>query len=74
MVYQKLTVCNCKGTNKGGSRLSGHVAHATPDRRLRRTRIFKFADILGTTVEYLICGVIKTPELDADSVELMGSH
>ena len=40
MVYQKLTVCNCKGTNKGGSRLSGHVAHATPDRRLRRTRIF----------------------------------
>ena len=23
-----------------------------------------------TTVEYLICGVIKTPELNADSVEL----
>lgn len=30
-----------------------------------------FADILGTTVEYLICGVIKAPELDADSVELL---
>jgi hypothetical protein len=29
------------------------------------------SDNLGATVEYLICGVIKTPELDADSVELL---
>ena len=59
MVYQKLTVCNCKGTNKGGSRLSGHVAHATPDRRLRRTRIFiyfslKILYILKTNI-FFIC-------------------
>ncbi len=51
MVYQKLTVCNCKGTNKGGSRLSGHVAHATPDRRLRRTRIF---NIQFELIEFLL--------------------
>ena len=25
----------------------------------------------GTTVEYLVCGVIRTHELDADSVELL---
>ncbi|WP_155832634.1 hypothetical protein [Butyrivibrio sp. AE3006] len=31
----------------------------------------RLADILGTTVEYLVCGVIKAPELDADSVELL---
>jgi len=27
--------------------------------------------VLGTTVEYLICGVINTPKLDIDSVELL---
>lgn len=38
---------------------------------MKQSMISEFADILGTTVEYLICGVIKTPELDADSVELL---
>jgi len=27
--------------------------------------------IRRVTVEYLVCGVIKAPELDADSVELL---
>ena len=39
--------------------------------RTTKSMISEFADILGTTVEYLVCGVIKTPELDADSVELL---
>jgi len=38
---------------------------------MKQSMIAEFADILGTTVEYLICGVIKTPELDADSVEML---
>lgn len=38
---------------------------------MKQSMISEFADILGTTVEYLICGVIKTPELDADSVEML---
>ena len=38
---------------------------------MKQSMISEFADILGTTVEYLICGVIKAPELDADSVELL---
>ena len=38
---------------------------------MKQSMIEEFADVLGTTVEYLICGVIKTPELDADSVELL---
>ena len=38
---------------------------------MKQSMIAEFADILGTTVEYLICGVIKAPELDADSVELL---
>ncbi len=38
---------------------------------MKLSMISEFADILGTTVEYLICEVIKTPELDADSVELL---
>ena len=38
---------------------------------MKQSMIAEFADILGTTVEYLICGVIKTPELDADSVEIL---
>jgi transcriptional regulator with XRE-family HTH domain len=38
---------------------------------MKQSMIAEFADILGTTVEYLICGVIKEPELDADSVEIL---
>ena len=38
---------------------------------MKQSMIAEFADVLGTTVEYLICGVIKTPELDEDSVELL---
>ena len=38
---------------------------------MKQSMIVEFADVLGTTVEYLICGVIKVPELDADSVELL---
>ena len=38
---------------------------------MKHSMIAEFADVLGTTVEYLICGVIKAPELDADSVELL---
>ena len=38
---------------------------------MKQSMIAEFADILGTTVEYLVCGVIKTPELDADSVEIL---
>ena len=38
---------------------------------LKQSMIAEFADVLGTTVEYLICGVIKTPELDADAAELL---
>lgn len=43
MVSKKLTVCSCKETISisGGSSLSGLVAHATPDRRLRRIRVSK---------------------------------
>ena len=36
MVSQKLAACNRNGTIYDGSCLSGSVAHATPDRRLRR--------------------------------------
>ena len=38
---------------------------------MKQSMIAEFADILGTTVEYLVCGGIKAPELDADSVELL---
>ena len=38
---------------------------------MKQSMIAEFADILGTTVEYLICGVIKTPELDVDAAELL---
>ena len=38
---------------------------------MKQSMIAEFADVLGTTVEYLICGVIKAPELDADSVEIL---
>ncbi len=38
---------------------------------MKQSMIAEFADILGTTVEYLICGVIKTPELDEDVAELL---
>ena len=38
---------------------------------MKQSMISEFADIFGTTVEYLVCGVIKTPELDTDSVELL---
>lgn len=38
---------------------------------MKQSMISEFADILGTTVEYLICGGIKAPELDEDSVELL---
>ena len=38
---------------------------------MKQSMISGFADILGTTVEYLICGVIKAPELDTDSVEML---
>ena len=38
---------------------------------MKQSMIAEFADVLGTTVEYLICGVIKTPELDADAAELL---
>ena len=38
---------------------------------MKQSMIAEFADILGTTVEYLICGVIKAPELDTDSVEML---
>ena len=38
---------------------------------MKQSMFAEFADVLGTTVEYLICGVIKTPELDEDSVELL---
>ena len=38
---------------------------------MKQSMIAEFAAILGTTVEYLICGVIKTPLLDADSVEIL---
>ena len=38
---------------------------------MKQSMISEFADILGTTVEYLICGVIKAPELDTDSVEML---
>ena len=34
---------------------------------MKQSMIAEFADILGTTVEYLICGVINIPDLDADS-------
>lgn len=56
MVSQKLTVCNCKGTItiSGGSNLSGLVAHATSDRRLRRIRIFTFGTIFWFGIFYLV--------------------
>lgn len=38
---------------------------------MKQSMIAEFADVLGTTVEYLICGAFKTPELDEDSVELL---
>ncbi len=38
---------------------------------MKQSMIAEFAEILGTTVEYLVCGVIRTHELDADSVELL---
>ena len=38
---------------------------------MKQSMIAEFADVLGTTVEYLICGVIKTPELDEDAAELL---
>ena len=38
---------------------------------MKQSMIVEFDDILGTTVEYLICGVIKALELDTDSVEML---
>ena len=38
---------------------------------MKQSMIAEFADVLGTTVEYLICGVVKAPEMDADSVEIL---
>ena len=38
---------------------------------MKQSMLEEFANTLGTTVEYLICGVIKTPDLAADSVEVL---
>ena len=38
---------------------------------MKQSMIAEFADVLGTTVEYLICGVIKAPEFGEDAVELL---
>ena len=38
---------------------------------MKQSMIAEFATILRTTIEYLICGVIKNPDLDADSVEIL---
>ena len=38
---------------------------------MKQSMIAEFADILGTTVEYLICGVVKAPEVGEDAAELL---
>ena len=38
---------------------------------MKQSMIAEFARILGTTAEYLACGIIKIPELDADAAELL---
>ena len=38
---------------------------------MKQSMISEFARILNTTVEYLICGVIKIPEMDKESAEVL---
>ena len=38
---------------------------------MNQSMIAEFEDVLGTTVEYLICVVIKIPELDEDFVDML---
>ncbi len=38
---------------------------------MKQSMIAEFAKILGTTVEYLVCGVIKESRPDASSAEMM---
>lgn len=38
---------------------------------MKQSMIAELAKTLGTTVEYLVCGTQKTPDLDADSAELL---
>ena len=38
---------------------------------MKQSMISEFADILNTTVEYLVCGVIKNPGLDPNSSEML---
>lgn len=38
---------------------------------MKQSMISEFARILNTTIEYLVCGVIKTPEMNRESVEVV---
>ena len=38
---------------------------------MKQSMISEFARILNTTVEYLVCGVIKTPEMNRESAEML---
>ena len=38
---------------------------------MKQSMISEFAGILNTTVEYLVCGVIKEPEMDKESAEVL---
>ncbi len=38
---------------------------------MKQSLIAEFASVLNTTVEYLFCGVMKEPKLDADSCEAL---
>lgn len=38
---------------------------------MKQSMIAEFAKILGTTVEYLVCGVIKESRPDASSAEML---
>ena len=51
---------------KGGSRQSGHVALATPDRRLRRTRIFIFVEFVALIYLSYIKGKMQEQGLFAN--------
>ena len=38
---------------------------------MKQSMISEFAEILNTTVEYLVCGGIKTPDKDSVSAEVL---
>ena len=38
---------------------------------MKQSMIAEFAEVLGSTVEYLVCGVVKESEPDVSSVEML---